>query len=131
MTQPHKDFCGNSVSHLTDVLQSVLAAAAVLGWGEADVTASLPAPANQGKAAGNAGHQEGSAAQQHSHGQHQDQREGGGQEEAVLGRVESSVPAEEQRVEGGHGQGAVPQGGLQEADSRRLRCVTLDLMIRS
>lgn len=103
-----------SISHLADVLQPVLAAA-VPGGGEADVAASLPASADQAKAAGDAGHQEGGAAHQHSHGQHQDQHEGGRQEEVVLGRVESSVPAEEQRVEGGHGQSAVPQSGLQEA----------------
>lgn len=91
------------------------------------MAASLPASADQAKATGDAGQQEGGAAKQCSHGQHQDQHEGWGQEEAVLGRVESSAPAKEQRVEGGHGQGAVPQGGLQEAGRRRLRRV----MIRS
>lgn len=122
---------------MADFLQPVLAAA-VLGRGEADlapcvsrVAPRLPAAADPAEAAGDAGRQEGAASQQHRHGQHQHQREGGRQEEAVLGRVEGSVPAEEQRVEGGHGQGAVPQAGLREAGGRRLRSDTLDPMIRS
>lgn len=87
-------------SHLTDIFQPV--ATAVLGQSEADVAALLPAAADLPEPHGHAGHEEGHAAQQYRHGENEDQREGGGQEEAVLVRVEGAVPAEEERVEGGH-----------------------------
>lgn len=96
---------------MTDVLQPV--AAAVLRQGEADVAALLPAAPDLSESAGDARHQESQAAQQDRHGEHQDQCEGGRQEEAVLGRIEGVVPAEEERVDGRRGQSAVAQRGLQ------------------
>lgn len=77
------------------------------------MAALLPATADLPEPHGHAGHEEGHADQQYCHRENEDQREGGGQEEAVLVRVEGAVPAEEERVEGGHGQSAVTQRGLQ------------------
>lgn len=93
------------ISHATDVLQPV--AAAVVRQGEADVSALLPAAADLFEPPGHAGDEESQAAQQDGEGKDQDQYEGGRQVEAVLGRIESAVPAEEKRVDSGHGQGAV------------------------
>ena len=69
--------------------------------------ADLPQPKDQ------AGQEEHQAAQQHREREDQDQYEGGRQVEGVLVRREGVVPAEEEHVEGGHGQGAVTQTGLQ------------------
>lgn len=90
---------------MTDILQP--SAAAVLRQGEADVAALLPAAADLPESPGHAGHEEAQAAQQNREGEDQDQYEGGRQEEAVLGWIEGTVPAKEERVEGGHGQRAV------------------------
>lgn len=103
-------------SHLTDVFQPV--ATAVFWQSEADVTALLPATADLPEPHGHTGHEEGHAAQQYRHGENEDQREGGGQEEVVLVWIEGTVPAEEERVEGGHGQSAVTQRGLQMKEGR-------------
>lgn len=75
--------------------------------GEADLSAPFPAAADPSEALGHAGHKESQAAQQDQDGKDQDQDEGGGQVEAVLGRIESSIPPENERVGGGHEQGAV------------------------
>lgn len=92
-------------SHVADVLQPV--AAVFGGQEESDASASLPAAADLSEPPGHAGHKERQAAQQHRHGEQQNQDEGGGEVEAVLGCIEGAIPAVEQRVEGGHEQGAV------------------------
>lgn len=123
-------------SHLTDIFQPV--ATAVLRQSEADVAALLPAAADLPEPRGHAGHEEGRAAQQYRHGEDEDQREGGGQEEAVLVGVEGAVPAEEERVEGGHGESAVTQRGLQVKEGRhrlkfgvlRFKCTTHSQQIK-
>lgn len=93
------------VSYVSNVVQPV--AAAVVRQGEADVPAPLPAAADLRQPPGHAGQEEGQAAQQNRKGQDQDQCEGGRQQEAVLGGIKGAIPAEEERVEGGHGQGAI------------------------
>lgn len=100
-------------SHVAHLLQPV--AAADVRQGEVELAALLPAAADPPEPPGHAGGQEGQAAQQDRGGKSQDQHEGGGHQEAVLGRVEGAVPAVEERVDGGRGQGAVTQCGLQEA----------------
>jgi len=92
-------------SHVAAVLQHV--AADVVRPVEADVPALLPAAADQPEPPGHAGRQQGQAAQEGHDGKNQGQRKGRGKEEVVPGRVEGAVPAEEERVEGGHEQGAV------------------------
>lgn len=108
----------SDLSHVTDVLQPVVAAAAAAAaffrQGEANVAALLPAAPDLPESPGDARRHERQAAQQNRQGEDQDQREGGRQEEAVLGRIEGAVPAEEERVEGRRGQSAVAQRGLQE-----------------
>lgn len=90
---------------MADILQPVVAA--VVRQREADVPALLPAAADLPQPHGHTGHQESQAAQQDRDGEDQDQYEGGRQVEAVLGRIEGAVPAIEERVERGHGQGTV------------------------
>ncbi|KAA8579568.1 hypothetical protein FQN60_006661, partial [Etheostoma spectabile] len=89
-------------------------AAVIVRQGEADVSALFPAAADLSEPPGHAGHTESQAAQQDGEGQNQDQYEGRRQVEAVLGRIKGTVPAKEECVEGGHGQGAVTQRALQE-----------------
>lgn len=116
-------------SHVTELLQPV--AAAFLLRGEAHVAALLPAAADHPEPTGHAGHEEGQAAQQDRHGENQDQHEGGRQEEGVPGRVEGAVPAEEQRVEGGHGQGAVTQCGLRGAKQGKEKQTNITMVLSS
>lgn len=98
-------FSSGSSSHITDVLQPV--AAVVLRQPEADVPALLPAAADLSEPPGHAGYEESHAAQQNHEGENQDEHEGGRQVEVVPGRLEGAAPAEEDCVEGGHGQGTV------------------------
>lgn len=88
--------------------------AVVAGQDEADVPAPLPAAADLPEPSGHAGHEESQAAQQNGQRQNQDQDEGRGQAEVVACRVEGTVPAKEERVQSGHGQGAVTYSGLEE-----------------
>lgn len=101
-------------SHMTDILHPV--AAVIVRQGEADVPALLPAASDLSEPPGHAGHKESQAAEQNHKWKNQDQQEGRGEVEAVLGRVKGTVPAIEHCVEGGHGQGAVTYRGLYEAE---------------
>lgn len=92
-------------SHITDILQPVVAA--VIRQGEEDASASLLAAADLSESLGHAGHEEHKAAQQNRDWKNEDQQEGGRQEEAILSRIEGTVPAIEKCVEGGHVQGTV------------------------
>lgn len=95
---------------MADVLQPI--AAAVLRQSEADVPGLLPAAADLPELAGQAGQEEEQAAQQDNEGEDQDQSKGRGQVEVVLVWVKGAVPSKYQRVDSGHGQGAVTQRGL-------------------
>ena len=97
-------------SHVTDIIQAVYRA--ILWQGEADVAALLPAATNLSEAFGHAGHEEGQTAQQDQEGKDQDQHEGRRKEEVVEGWIEGTIPAEEERVEGGHDQSPVTKCGL-------------------
>lgn len=105
-------------SHVTDILQAVLGA--ILQQGEADVVALLPATTNLSESLGHAGHEESQTAQQDQEGKDQDQEEGRRKKEAVLGRNEGTVPAEEERVDSGHSQSAVTKCGLQGGERKAL-----------
>lgn len=105
---------------MADVLQPVVAA--VFWQSEADVSGLLPAAADLSELTGQAGQQKDQAAQQDHKGEDQDQSKRGGQVKVVLGWVKGAVPSKYQRVDSGHGQGAVTQRGLQGEKERCQVC---------
>ena len=108
-------------SHVADVLRPVVAT--VLRQSEADVSGLLPAAADPSELTGQAGQEEDQTAQQDNKGEDQDKSKGRGQVEVILGWVKSTLPSKYQRVDSGHGQGAVTQRGLQGQKGRRQRFV--------
>lgn len=101
---------------MADVLQPVVAA--VFRQSEADVSGLLPATADLSEPTGQAGQEKDQAANKNNKGEDQDQRKCGGQVKVVLGWVKGAGPSKYQRVDGGHGQGAVTQRGLQGEKER-------------
>lgn len=106
---------------MADVFQAIVAA--IFRQSEADVSGLLPAAADLSELTGQAGQEKNQAAQQDNKGEDQDHRKRGGQVKVVLGWVKSVVPSKDQRVDSGHGQGAVTQRGLQGEKERRQRFV--------
>lgn len=105
---------------MADVLQPIVAA--VFWQSEADVSGLLPAAADLSELTGQAGQEKDQAAQQDHKGEDQDQSKRGGQVKVVLGWVKGAVPSKYQRVDSGHGQGAVTQRGLQGEKERCQVC---------
>lgn len=92
-------------SNMADIIEA--GDTVVVGQDEADVPAPLPSAADLSKLLRITGQQENEADQQNWDREDEDHHESGWQEEAVLARVKGAVPAEEERMHRGHGQGAV------------------------
>lgn len=93
----HQEEC---VSHSTNILHAVTAV--VRRQGEAQVPVLLPAAADLSEVRGDARQEESEAAHQNHHRKDQHQHESRRQVEAVVVRIERSLPAEDERVGGGH-----------------------------